>query len=238
LYNANQIRNSYQALPLQNLGTSSGIPGQPSRSQWGQLPHHSLPQVGSAYPLPQTPTPRAAPMANMVGSCSSMSPKEPIVNVSLLDSDYLNHIKQYPYLLNSYLRRPTIYNSPYSADGGFSAEHNFELPKQQTAFQPSPVLPGPSYCSQHPRAPVKPGYVPDYYRPVPSQVPPAPQIRAHPVHYQTPQEFEQQVKQEAHYPQQMATGYDKLCAQIGQAADPSPGQFRPGKHFQARTIVR
>jgi hypothetical protein len=36
--------------------------------------------------------------------------------------EYLKHLKQYPYLLNCYLRRPKLYVSPYAAGGCFSPE--------------------------------------------------------------------------------------------------------------------
>jgi hypothetical protein len=46
--------------------------------------------------------------------------------------DYVKHLKQYPYLLNCYLRRPKCYVSPYANGGGFTAEWDPSKVSEQT----------------------------------------------------------------------------------------------------------
>ena len=94
-----------------------------------------------------------APVARMMGSQSSQisnSSKPPIGysrNIQdpylISQIDYLSYIQQFPYLRNSYLRRPKTYESPYTSGSGISAKYLKGLEQQRVQGseqkQPAPL---------------------------------------------------------------------------------------------------
>ncbi|KAK5004140.1 hypothetical protein LTR39_006244, partial [Cryomyces antarcticus] len=112
------------------------------------------------------------------------------------DYEYLAHIQKYPYLRNSYLRKPKQYVSPYSPDGGFSLEY---MPFPPTRPQSTGVPPSMSQLSDSPptapQAQQQYSYGashPQQYQAQPQAQPPRPQPT-----YQTAQQFQQQLGHEA-----------------------------------------
>ena len=85
--------------------------------------------------------PRAAPVANMMAPTANMAGQRPpsqgsppnpskaqapASNASQaqnMDHEYLNQLSKFPYIRNSFLRRPKVYKSPYIAGGGFSSDY-------------------------------------------------------------------------------------------------------------------
>ena len=51
------------------------------------------------------------------------------------DLEFVTSIQPYRYLINSYCRRPKIYDSPYRPDGGFSSEYSRTLIKSEPTAQ-------------------------------------------------------------------------------------------------------
>ncbi|KXT01019.1 hypothetical protein AC578_4444 [Pseudocercospora eumusae] len=93
----------------------------------------------SGSPIPPNPySGPYAPVSNSRPSSSAMShhsppvggPLTPATTTSSLsktdgshaDQAYLQNLQKYPYLLNSFCRRPKVYESPYLIGGGFSAK--------------------------------------------------------------------------------------------------------------------
>ncbi|WPH04251.1 Hypothetical protein R9X50_00714000 [Acrodontium crateriforme] len=64
-----------------------------------------------SHPSPLVPPLTPATTASTSSKCIETS------------AGYLENLKQYPYLLNSYLRKVTSYESPYTPEGGFSAPY-------------------------------------------------------------------------------------------------------------------
>ncbi|KAL2353232.1 hypothetical protein BJ546DRAFT_847043 [Cryomyces antarcticus] len=164
-----------------------------------------------------------APVAPMMGSSSTTSSRNPFGPPSPAGSDvhltshsqhalhappplstqapptdyeYLAHIQKYPYLRNSYLRKPKQYVSPYSPDGGFSLEY---MPFPPTRPQSTGVPPSMSQLSDSPptapQAQQQYSYGashPQQYQAQSQPQPPRPQPT-----YQTAQQFQQQLGHEA-----------------------------------------
>ena len=82
-----------------------------------------------------------APVARMMGSSNSHPnvvdralpeySKEAQEAISISQTEYLSYIQQFPYLRNSYLRRPKSYESPYAPANGISTKYLKYLLQQQ-----------------------------------------------------------------------------------------------------------
>lgn len=107
------VPESVQSLPPNPYATSASRPSSST---------HSHP---SPYGAPLTPA-----TTHSTASASKMSDGPPT------DAEYLASLQKYPYLLNSYCRKPKVYESPYLLGGGFSAAYQpLLLPKQE----PEPI---------------------------------------------------------------------------------------------------
>ena len=132
------------------------------------LPHLQMPYIeGTRYnknceqkcpaaitqPEPPNQVRCVAPVAKMMGSQSSQNSnlsKAPTgYSISTLDPnlisqiEYLSYIQQFPFLRNSYLRRPKTYESPYASGGGISTKYLEGLEQQciqgSDHKQPTPI---------------------------------------------------------------------------------------------------
>ena len=146
-------------------------------------------------------SPYGAPLTPATTQSSSSRPQErPAV-----DPQYLQNLQKYPYLLNSFLRKPEVYESPYPIGGGFSANWlKNRFPNHSTdqrsgsTHTPSASI---SSLSENARR-TSSQWTPPSQRPgAPTYVtPPPPQVhhempRKYPQPtYQTPQEFQQQLQ--------------------------------------------
>ena len=109
---APMMSNSNSGVPLPILppnpyATSASRPSSSSQS------HHS------AYGAP--PTPATTHSAASKGAADAPS----------TDHEYIKNLEKYPYLLQSYCRKPKVYQSPYPLGGGFSSEYQDTSPAQQ-----------------------------------------------------------------------------------------------------------
>ena len=112
-----------------SMGGSSGVPqpilpANPYASNPSGPPSSSH-SYHSPYGAPLTPA-----TTHSVASKSADAPGT--------DRDYLKSLEKYPYLLQSYCRKPKVYQSPYPLGGGFSSEYQNTSPSQPALrpFQP------------------------------------------------------------------------------------------------------
>jgi hypothetical protein len=203
--------------PLQPYATSTTPPSRPQYSPPSYVPpkqgsptntssHHGSPTNtgGSIYqqaeqrysqqrpyqhlamaPTPQRPA-NTAPIANMLGlsppaTATPASAAQKSVSKST-SIEYINHIQKYSYLRNAYARRPEKYISPYASSFGFGAEYEMKLQKE---------LASRSYAQ--PKTDSKPVYLQDakQYTGGANREP-----KVQPVHYQSPQDFQQHISRE------------------------------------------
>ena len=113
----------YSQLPLIDAKVYGSVASQNS---------YLRPSESSGYPPPgpKYMPPSVAPIAKMIASDKpSMNyiepdkPNEAQNYGSMSQPEFLTYIQRYPYLRNSYLRRPKTYQSPYAADGGISKDY-------------------------------------------------------------------------------------------------------------------
>lgn len=240
-FNAGQ--RSVSASSSHGIYDNSNIPLQTSRQSWGpsipskQMQGWNLPQGPQTPRTPQAPQAtmaRTAPMPNMSAPIPNMTSNVSATQLgdgvglgeSGKEGEFLKRIESYKYLLNSYCRRPKIYVSPYPTEEGFSDEYSKVVAKSESA--PTPVgshyqecaLPLPilqhslSSLSQQQESPSSSAFTYQMY----------PQLhhpRSQYGQYQTPQQFEQQVKRETSGGQEMGTGYERLFKQMAASAKAS-----------------
>ncbi|KAF2397044.1 hypothetical protein EJ06DRAFT_158545 [Trichodelitschia bisporula] len=146
---------------------------------------------------------------------------------SVSNVDYLNHLQGYPYLINTYLRRPKTYSSPYLPGHGFSAEYQAKLGHESTESNTQPETPQ--------IAPAPPRQALSYGQPRrtianghqnPQQL-----------QFQTPHQFQQDMFQQSPQLDEVTgqTKFDSLIRQLNAAANggqngtgyPSNGYARP-----------
>ncbi|KAF2428094.1 hypothetical protein EJ08DRAFT_719833 [Tothia fuscella] len=193
-----------------------------------------------AAPSPQ-PRP-AAPTATAVAP-PFMPPSQRRHTSSLSTAEYLEHVKKYPYLKNSFLRRPQKYVSPYAAGIGFTPEWQAKLDraKKPVVHRPSSSVdrkksdagvpsqspkivapsPGGARNSYGPPAhsPPKPHSPIGSHIPVPQQLP-----RSQMLQYESPQQFQSHVSQEIHQQSGSPSGsWDYLLTQLKHVPDGHPG---------------
>ena len=89
-------------------------------------PHAPRPQsyAGSAPGSNILSAPTGTSRASMYANCHSSLPTQPPSS----QADYLAYVTKYPYLKNAFLRRAKTYISPYSPNGGFTAEWAPQIP--------------------------------------------------------------------------------------------------------------
>ncbi|KAI8943734.1 hypothetical protein NX059_001714 [Plenodomus lindquistii] len=121
---------------------SSGLPPSPYSHSPGQQP-----SAAASYSAGQaqrgTPHGRSS-IPNTLSNPAVGPPKPPkyaitpstssIIHAAHSPTEYLTYVMNYPYLRNAYLRRTKTYISPYSLDGGITAEW---MPKQIQVPAPS-----------------------------------------------------------------------------------------------------
>jgi len=203
-----------------------------------------------ATPIPSNSSPTTpAPTANMP-SHTSTSPNGAAMSHSRNDSsgasnsEYLQSLNKYPYLRNSYLRRPKIYVSPYKESYGFTAEWAARLQAKSTDV-PTPISSAPSAPTPHtsvitghstssPSSSSANGYVridnPIIPPPIPSRIQLPPQYQ-----YQTPQQFQAQMHREAHNNAEERNGVNKLEHIMKQLASPYSAPHIPVGQMYAST---
>lgn len=76
-------------------------------------------------------SPYGAPLTPATTHLHGPPPKD----ASAPDEGYLANLRKYPYLLNSYLRKPKVYESPYPAEGGFSAAYGPRVQSRRASEQ-------------------------------------------------------------------------------------------------------
>ncbi|PPJ49795.1 hypothetical protein CBER1_03323 [Cercospora berteroae] len=181
-------------------GIGSPFPSNPYTSAAESRPSSSAISAHSPSNGAPTPAPPSAPMAKPEGSQS--------------DAAYLQDLQRYPYLLNSFCRKPKVYESPYAIGGGYTPKYQpLELQKQTDGYDSRTVArhtPSNSISAQSQQQSQQ--WTP------PSQVwdraglanqvqtpPPAEQNQQHyqqaqlsqryvPVSHSTPQEFQRQIQ--------------------------------------------
>lgn len=142
-----------------------------------------------------------APTANMMGHAVSPAPSHTRSNsTSQSNAEWLSGLNQYPYLRNSYLRRPKTYISPYAAGYGFSPEWAARLqPKATDAPRlPDGAVHTPQHLSRPSSSSTPNGYSGMGNPVVPPQLPRSQQSHP-PVHtyqYQTPLQFQAQMQRQ------------------------------------------
>ena len=200
------------------------------------------PYLGGASSASAQPSQQRAPIAPMMGSGHATSPTGTNTlftpppsrhsGQSLTtpkqspptDADYLSHLQKYPYLRNSYLRKPKHYVSPYPPPGGFSLEYqpnparsSFPLPRprSQSIGRPS---------SSHSHQPYELAHA-KYAQPMK----PEPQ-------YQSLADFQSQIGREAQNAAPQKAGlhrYEELLRKMGETAK---GDAFKGKTSPQRPI--
>ena len=136
---------SYQSLKQQQAQQKQSQPGAPpvpmmASSMGGSAPSAS---ASSLPPIPYNPngsrpsssshshhSPYGAPLTPATTHSATSASKSAEAPPS--DSEYINDLQKYPYLLKSYCRKPKVYESPYPLGGGFSnAYQPMNLLKQE-----------------------------------------------------------------------------------------------------------
>ncbi|KAL9097742.1 MAG: hypothetical protein Q9165_000068 [Trypethelium subeluteriae] len=143
------------------------------------------------------------------------------------DTDYLSHLQKYPYLRNSYLRKPKHYVSPYPLPGGFSLEYQpnperspFTLPRPRSQSIGRPL-------SSHSHQPYELAHA-KYAQPMK----PEPQ-------YQSMADFQSQIGREARNPVPEAASmqrYEELLKKMGETAKGEGSATKAGKTSPQRPI--
>ena len=211
-----------------------------STPQSNPLPSYPPFSAGSSKSAQSTQ--QRAPVAPMMGSGNASSPtttnnlftpppsRHSAQSLSTpkqsppTDTDYLSHLQKYPYLRNSYLRKPKHYVSPYPPPGGFSLEYQpnperspFSLPRPRSQSIGRPV-------SSHSHQPYELAHA-KYAQPMR----PEPQ-------YQTMADFQTQLGREARNaaPEKASMHrYEELLKKMGETAN---GESGKGKTSPQRPI--
>ncbi|KAI9697721.1 MAG: hypothetical protein M1820_007708 [Bogoriella megaspora] len=177
---------------LQQMGASSSnsFPAHSPYSASSKPPHaHPMQQQAPVAPMavmgggnagsPATTNPFTPPPSRHSGQ-SQPTPKQSPPT----DFDYLGHLQKYPYLRNSYLRKPKNYVSPYNLYGGFSSDYapnppkpTLPVPRSQSAGRPP---------SSHSHQPYEQAHA-KYAQP----------MKPEPHQYQSVADFQHQLSQEA-----------------------------------------
>jgi len=161
------------------------------------------------------------PLADLLGTPDSSGAKKPALLDSTTEREYLTYLAQYPYLKNSYLRRPKIYQSPYKSGGGYSSLYAVAQPSHASGEKDELSTPDPtsdqatSMQTQDPVdvAPFRASYVSTPH-------PPPPERSYVQRQYQSPQAFQQEVDAEAAYLDENKDVYHRTVNQIRYAAKP------------------
>jgi hypothetical protein len=128
-----------QTLQRPNFEPAGYVPNYQSVSQQKNTPKHSDPATAAAG-SPNSFNPYAQPSMTSRPSSSAQSnpmqspvaaPLTPTTTLTQLsrsdgtqsDPAYLQDLQKYPYLLNSFCRRPKVYESPYAIGGGYTANY-------------------------------------------------------------------------------------------------------------------
>lgn len=121
---ARKSNNQFSAPVAPMMGTPSAqgpapnLPPNPSASN-GSRPSSSSHSYQSPYGAPLTP----ATTHSVASKGTADAPST--------DREYIKNLEKYPYLLQSYCRKPKVYQSPYPLSGGFSSEYQNGSPSQQ-----------------------------------------------------------------------------------------------------------
>ncbi|KAL1625826.1 hypothetical protein SLS54_003298 [Diplodia seriata] len=114
----------------------ASVYGDPRAGQPVHYPNYHRPSFSNPYHHPLRPVAASPPAAGSAISATSMSPSahssSPAIRSDSISStsskspdlEYLQFLQRFPYLLNSYLRRPKVYESPYPGTSGFSEAYN------------------------------------------------------------------------------------------------------------------
>lgn len=188
----------------QSGGPGTGSPF-PTNSYSPAAEQHQQPTSQSSHsPANAPPTPAS--------TISSLSKPDALQS----DPAYLQDLQKYPYLLNSFCRKPKVYESPYAIGGGYTSKYQpLELQKQADGYDSRTLArhtPSNSVSSQSRRASQqwtppsqvwdRAGLAERHKTPPPSEqqqqqqyqhsVPPS--QRYVPVSHSTPQEFQRQIQ--------------------------------------------
>lgn len=234
----NSIGNSYQPRPLANIQPSSTLISNQGTRPLNLTNPYVFPQQQNVQPANKHPPPvqsqsglqQAAPVARMMApattNVNSDNPGEtlqtPAVASNSPEQDYLTRISKYPYLRNSFLRRPKSYKSPYSPDGNILMSNLKSASPKQKSHSPTSRRPsmhgGASQRSQasplttnggvpsagmQQQSPIKP-IVPPPHQPQPQ--------------YQTPSQFQQQLKGEGDAHGSQGSKHERIFAQMARTA--------------------
>jgi len=189
--------------------------------------------------------PIPAPTANMSGQTSA-SPNGTAISHSRSDSsgasnaEYLASLNKYPYLRNSYLRRPKVYISPYKESYGFSAEWAARLQPKPTDV-PTPLSSAPSphtpVTADHPNSGLSSssanGYVGMSNPTIPPQLPRSQLLPQY--HCQTQQQFQAQMHREVHNNVEERNGINKLEQIMKHLTSPYSAPHIPAGQIYAST---
>jgi len=203
---------NYQSVSSQRMALrQSG--SQDSHTMGGSISPAAIMPPNSYGPAPRPPSsalslhsPTGAPLTP--ATTTSSHSKGELVQT---DRDYAQHLQQFPYLLNSFCRRPKDYESPYAIVEGFTPRYQpLELQKQQegttnrtSAHTPSNSVTSMNEAGRHhqwtPPSQVwdRAGFTPKQQTPPPSQLPQLYQ-QAGPKHcppaiHQSSQDFQRQI---------------------------------------------
>lgn len=178
-----------------------------------------------------------APMANMLGQTSSSPNGTTMSHIrndsnSTSNAEYLQSLNKYPYLRNSYLRRPKVYVSPYKESYGFTAEWAARLqskskelptPISNTPSLHTPVITGHSNSGTSSSSSNR--YISTDNPVITSQIPCNQPLSQY--HYSTPQQFQAQVHREATNNAEERNGVNKFEQIMKQLASPYPSSHIP-----------
>jgi hypothetical protein len=194
-----------------------------------------------------------APVANMLGPSPPIEraaatpvgftpPLQRSPSTSLSTKEYVSHIQKYPYLVNSFTRRPREYISPYASGGGFSQVYQEKLETARAQLDdirrrsgssllpqlPPMATPTPSYSPPQAASKSEPSHIGALHG-LPPQVP-----RNHMMQYRSPQDFERHVSQEKEPPVEQVGGlkWDQLLRTL-KHPDPLTTPVRPLSHSPA-----
>ena len=186
---------------------------------------HQQPKLGQDSKPSTASINSTTPPGSPFGLVPMPSLAEIAKNPSLMSNgQYLQHIKQYPYLRNSHLRKPKKYQSPYAAKSGFTDAYMPIPPINQVKKAPASSAPSASSSYNYTTYAASQSYGqrPGYPNSVPPKQP-FPQPNAYPPSrttsgsgatylYQTSQQFQQQMARDA--AQLQTTRFDKMMTQL------------------------
>jgi len=169
---------------------------------------------------PQSRPTGMLPLADLLGTPDLSGAGKPALLESTTEREYLTHLAQYPYLKNSYLRRPKTYQSPYKSGGGYSSLYAVAQPSYISGEKDESSTLGTTSeqaTSMPTQDSVGVGPFRASYGSTPH--PPPPERSYTQGQYQSPQAFQQEFDGEATHRGENKDVYNRTINQIRYAAE-------------------